>query len=309
MNQHWSPTDPVTALIPARESRMELVFDYTTNAAAGPSRELERMARYIAGFQAYIGHELPNQLVVMQGFSRELLEHHADTLDQEGREMLEHLAALAQRADAHARRLAEIGRLLRDPPWGLPLSADEIVREAIAEVNALGAPAGISYDVQQSLPTVYASRRLLHQVLVQLLRNAVGAITIGAGGGATSPRSSGGTIAIGGKCEPAGVSLWVSDTGRGMTESQAGLFEPFAAGRLTDSQGVGMGLFLVCQAVARWGGILRVQSQVGQGSSFCVYLPDAQESGVRDQEAGIRNQESGVSEEATSDSGPQIPDP
>jgi signal transduction histidine kinase len=255
---------------------MERVFDYTTNTSAGSAQEQERMARFIACLQTYIGHELPNQLVAMQAFARLLLEQNAGALDEEGRMMLGRIATMAQKADMLARRLAEIGRLLREPPWGMPLPADEVVREAIAEANVLGAPAGIVYDVQESLPTVHASRRLLHQVLVQLLRNAGQAITEGRDGREdTAPLSPSGTIAVGGKREPAGVSLWVRDTGRGMTEGQADLFEPFAAGRFPRASGIGLGLFLVTQAVARWGGILRMQSQFGQGSTFTLFLPDA----------------------------------
>jgi signal transduction histidine kinase len=246
---------------------MELLFDYTTKAAAGSAREQERMSRFITCTQMYLGHELPTQLTAIQAFSGLLLEQHAGAIDEEGRMLLSRLVALAGRTESLARRLAEIGRLLREPPWGSPVSTAEVVREAIAEVNVLGAPASVSYDVEQSLPSTTASRRLLHQVFVQLLRNAVGALSGGIGG----------TIAIGGQRESGGVSLWVRDTGRGMTEEQAALFEPFAARRFPGAQGDGLGLFLVCQALARWGGMLRVQSQPGQGSSFCLFLPDGPE--------------------------------
>jgi signal transduction histidine kinase len=257
---------------------MELVFDYTTSTSAGCAREQDRMDRFIACVQMYIGHELPTQLMAMQAFSRLLLDQYAGALDEEGRMMLDRLAAGAERAEALARRLAEMGRLLREPPWGLPMSANEIVREAIAELNVLGTPPGVSYDIQERLPSVHTSRRLLHQVLVQLLRNAVGALTSRKDGVVRASDLPGGTIAIGGKREPGGVSLWVRDTGRGMTQSQAGQFEPFVAGRFGGAQGAGLGLFLVCQAVARWGGILRVQSHAGQGTTFSLFLPDGPES-------------------------------
>jgi signal transduction histidine kinase len=244
--------------------RMEIVFDYTSkDFAASADQESGRVARFVACMQTYIGHELPNQLVAIQAFARMLLEHHGSALDEEARMMLARMASLTQRTDAVARRLAEVGRLLRDSAWGLPLSLDEVVREAIAEVNALGAPPDCTFDVEENLPTVYASRRLLHQVLVQLLKNAVEALA-----GQT------GSVIIGGKRETGGVSLWVRDTGRGMSESQTGLFEPFAAGRFPGAKGTGLGLFLVCQAVARWGGSLHVRSQPGKGSTFTFFLPN-----------------------------------
>jgi signal transduction histidine kinase len=85
--------------------------------------------------------------------------------------------------------------------------------------------------------------------------------------------ASPGEVVIGGQCEPGGVSLWVRDRGRGMHERQAALFEPFAAGRYPGAAGPGLGLFFVRQAVARWGGILRVLSEVGYGSTFTLFIP------------------------------------
>jgi signal transduction histidine kinase len=250
---------------------MEIVFDYRREVESSrEQREQERVEQLAACYQAYLGHELPNQLVPIQAFARMLLEHHAAALDEEGRLLLDRLAALTQRTDILARRVAEIGRLLRDSPWGLPLSLDELVREAIAEVNVLGVPAGITYDIQQPLPAVHASRRLLHQVLVQLLRNAGQAL---ASGGSRSAKDSPGVIGVSGWREANGTFFQVRDTGRGMTEAQVALFEPFAAGRFPGA-GPGLGLFLVCQATARWGGLLRVRSEPGQGSVFSLFLPD-----------------------------------
>jgi signal transduction histidine kinase len=249
---------------------MQIVFNYTRKDNCSSSqREQERVNQQMACLQAYIGHELPNQLVPIQAFARLLLEDSSSALDEEGRTMLERLAALTEKADRLARRLAEINRLLREPPWGLPLSLDELVREAIAEVNVPGIPAGITYDIQQSLPSVYASRRLLHQVLVQLLRNAGQAM-------AAQP----GRVQVSGRRESDGTWLEVRDTGRGLTADQAGLFEPFAAGRFPGATGPGLGLFLVAQAAALWGGILRVDSQPGLGSTFALFIPDRQERGL-----------------------------
>jgi signal transduction histidine kinase len=249
---------------------MEIVFDFTsrTSATAGQG-EQERLTQLLGCFQAFIGHELPNQLVPIQAFARMLLEQHAGELDAEGRVVLDRLAALTQRADTLARRLAEIGRLLREPASGPPLALDDVVREAIAEVNVLGSPAGIRYDVQDNMPRLAVSRRLLHEVLVQLLRNAGAAM-------AAVP----GAVVIGGQREPGGVSLWVRDRGRGLTERQVALFEPFAAGRFPGASGPGLGLFFVRQAVARWGGVLRVQSEVDRGSTFTLFIPDI-EAGSR----------------------------
>jgi signal transduction histidine kinase len=241
---------------------MEIVFDFTSTGGLDGEGEQECLRQLVTCYQMFIGHELPNQLVPIQAFARMLLESHADQLDAEGQALLARLASLTQRADTLARRLAEMGRLLREPAAGEPLELQEVLREAIAEVNLLGGPPGISYDVEDRLPVVAVSRRLLHQVLVQLLRNAAQAM-------AGTP----GAVVIGARREPGGVSLWVRDGGRGMSESQAALSEPFAAGRFPGAGGPGLGLFFVRQAVACWRGALRLCSEAGRGSTVTLFIP------------------------------------
>src|SRR5262245_34066536 len=94
---------------------MDLLLDYTPSARATPGLDHERMVRLLDRYQAYIGHDLPNQLVAIQAYARMLQEHGGAALDPEGRSLLGRLADLTRQADTRARRLAEIGRALRQP--------------------------------------------------------------------------------------------------------------------------------------------------------------------------------------------------
>jgi two-component system sensor histidine kinase FlrB len=107
------------------------------------------------------------------------------------------------------------------------------------------------------VPPLPVSRRSLQAVLVELLGNAVRAA-------AGRPLR----VEVGGRRTPAGVEWWVTDDGRGLPPALQGcLFAPFATGG-----GVGLGLFLVRQAAAAWGGAVRVRSEPGAGTTVTLLV-------------------------------------
>jgi len=79
--------------------------------------------------------------------------------------------------------------------------------------------------------------------------------------------------------QTAQIEFSVRDTGIGMTEAdQAQIFEPFfkvkPSGESSHYTGIGKGLFLVKQAVEQMKGSITVHSELGQGSTFRILLPD-----------------------------------
>ncbi len=114
-----------------------------------------------------------------------------------------------------------------------------------------------------TLPPIQGSAHQLEQVMVNLLMNALQALPL-----------SGGEIRLRGRDEGEGtVSIVVSDTGAGIpADVLPSVFDPFFT---TKPPGAGTGLGLaVCQGiVARHGGRMEIESEVGKGTTVLVCLP------------------------------------
>jgi len=112
-----------------------------------------------------------------------------------------------------------------------------------------------------ALRAIWTDPYKLRQVLINLITNAVHA---------TEP---GGKITA--TLEPVGnrVALTIHDTGRGIPkEHLKKIFEPFFSTKLP-GEGTGLGLFVTRGIIEKLGGEMEVESQLGQGTRFCVKLP------------------------------------
>lgn len=239
-------------------SDMELRLDFSADT------EADALAQLAACYQGYVGHELLNQLVSVQAYARAVLEDEADRLSDDGKMMLGNLADLAQRTDALARRLADIGRLLREPAVGPGVQVERIITEAVAEAKALGGRGDVRYDVHTAPCCAAVSPGLLYRVLLELLDNATRAV----------PDGRPGTIKITSWGDAGSCVVSVQDDGRGIgAADDALLTEPFAAARR--GGGAGLGFFLVRQAAARWRGRVEVRSGPS-GTSVTLTLPSVE---------------------------------
>jgi two-component system, cell cycle sensor histidine kinase and response regulator CckA len=134
----------------------------------------------------------------------------------------------------------------------------------------------IETDLDKSLPTVEIDVGQIQQVLINLCVNARDAMP---GGGRMTIQSSLAVLSDGDiSNQPDAHPGWfavlsVSDTGVGMDENvRQRIFEPFFTTK-EKGKGTGLGLSMVYGVVKNHGGFVHVYSEVGDGTTFRVYLP------------------------------------
>ena len=234
--------------IDSMDSRLDL--DCSPPSLAPCEREGERMRQLFAAYQNFVGHDLPNQLVTVQAYSR-LLEESDGPRSEESMMLLSRIGALSKTMGLQARRLFEIGNLLADPPWGPPVSLENVAEEVVAAIRCKMDATGIDFHLPDPAPHVPLAEALLLRVLNELVANAVAAI----GSGRT------GRIDVTGRWSAAGGSIGVRDDGVGLApERIGGLLRPTRVG----------GLLVAHQAASLWGGRLHIESAVGEGTTITL---------------------------------------
>ncbi len=238
------------------------------------SQKMEAVGQLTAG----IAHDFNNLLTAINGFAQLIQLRLAP--DDPTQEMVGRIWDSGQRAAGLVAQLMAFSRKQIIDPRVLDLNAvvadlDDMLRRVIREdVELEMVPAPDLWPVKVD-PTQ------MEQVIVNLVVNAADAMPNG--GRLTIETSSvvldEDYLADHPEAEPGEhVLLAVSDTGVGMSpEVQAHIFEPFFTTK-ERGEGTGLGLATVYGGVQQNGGHISVYSQEGQGTTFKIYLPRAEES-------------------------------
>ena len=230
--------------------------------------EIRRLERARRDFIANISHEFKTPLTAIQGFAETLLGGALDDNQNRTRflEIIREHALRLGRLTDDLLKLAQIeaGQMQRELR---PVAISEIIDPCMEVTRIKAKQKGLvleaNYDGQ--LPKLSGDVRSFQEILQNLLDNAV------------RYTSAGGHIRVNASVEGLEILLSVADTGIGIPKAeQDRIFERFYradAARSRESGGTGLGLSIVKHLVESNGGKIRVDSEVGQGSTFCVYLP------------------------------------
>lgn len=235
------------------------------------SQKMEAVGRLAGG----VAHDFNNLLTVIGGYA-DLLLSSLDPADPRRREV-EEIKKAGERASSLTRQLLTFSRRRPSSLELLDLRAvvgnlEKMLRRLIGEDVELVTRGG------PELGLVRADLGRIEQVIVNLVVNARDAMPTGGRLVIETAESEVGE----GRRVPAGryVTLTVTDTGCGMDrETQRRIFEPFFTTK-EPSKGTGLGLTTVCEIVRETQGHIEVDSSVGAGTTFRIYLPRVAATGA-----------------------------
>ena len=246
----------VEAAFRRNEERLRLVQKY------------EALGRLAGG----LAHHLNNMMTVVNGYSDLLLKRTAG--DDPRRRDIERIRDAGERAAGLTREMLAFGRRQLLKPRVVDIN--DFLGQLTGTLSDLaGSAVRLSFFPGEDAGRVYLDPEPLRQSVSRLVANARDAMP---GGGelllATAPVDLRGTL-DGVEVTPGPyVLLTLRDTGSGMdAEARANIFEPFYT---TKTGSEGMGLPSVYGYIKQSGGYIFVDSALGRGTTFRLYLPSVE---------------------------------
>jgi PAS domain S-box-containing protein len=239
------------------------------------AQKMEAIGRLAGG----VAHDFNNLLMAIHGYAEMLVQNLADGDERRGD--AQEILKAADRAAGLTRQLLAFSS--RQVITQQAVALDQLVQNMQNMLQrVIGAEIQISTEVWPDLTPVLADTTQVEQILVNLVINARDAMP--RGGKITIELRNVELDKIGVAAHPGlqpgdYVEMSVADTGTGMdAETISRIFEPFFTTK-ESGKGTGLGLATVYGIVQQNNGAIEVQSRVGHGTTFYIYLPRATDLG------------------------------
>jgi Na+/proline symporter/nitrogen-specific signal transduction histidine kinase len=244
-------------------------LEAATNELRSANRRLQELDRLKDDFISTVTHELRTPLTSIRAFSEILNDNPQLDAAQRGR----FLGIVIKESERLTRLINQVLDLAKiesgSAEWhNTEVELKEIIEESIAATSQLFKERGIRVvaELQPEVPTLFADRDRLVQVMLNLLSNA-----------AKFCDKEHGRVEIRLRREAGALRVDVRDNGVGISpEDQQIIFEKFrqVGDTLTEKpQGTGLGLPICREIIGHFGGRLWVESRLGEGASFSFTLP------------------------------------
>jgi signal transduction histidine kinase len=249
-------------------NQMEDKLDHAMNALEDIIKQLQEKqsqlveAEKLAGIgklAAGIAHEINNPLTSVLTFSNLMLEQCPP--DDPRYDKLKLMARETDRARTIVRQLLNFGResVIKPVKININQPVTEIAESLVAQEAFKGIE--LSLKLADNLPEVYADPAQVGQVVLNILLNAIHAIT--------PP----GTIDVSTRLADKSVEVIFTDSGKGIPdEHMHKIFDPFFSTKAA-TKGTGLGLAVSYGIIKKHGGEIVVESAVGKGTTFIVRMP------------------------------------
>jgi signal transduction histidine kinase len=271
----WGEAGPVS---PTHEALLKTFADQAAIAIENvrlfheleeKNAHIETVSRLKSEFLANMSHELRTPLNAIIGFSEALDERYFGDLNDKQEEYVKdiresglHLLSLIN--DVLDLSKIEAGRMELDPSdFDLPTTLQNVA--TLVKERAQRHRIALKLEVPSKLGTIRADERKFKQIVLNLLSNAV------------KFAPDGGAVVVAAKRDGKAIEVSVTDNGPGIApEDQPAVFEEFrqvGPHSARKVEGTGLGLPLAKRFVELHGGELRVESTLGEGSTFRFTLP------------------------------------
>ncbi|HSY03161.1 MAG TPA: ATP-binding protein [Acidobacteriaceae bacterium] len=231
--------------------------------------DVERAEKTRRDFVANVSHELRTPLTSISGYVETLLEDEME-LPEHAREFMGIILKNARRVNRLTEDLLALAQIEggQNKPKTQPVRASALVQDAIESLAGMVVESGIALEAGEVTNTwVLADVDAMTQVFGNLIENAMKY------GGAGS------RVLVGARPVESAVEFYVQDFGQGIAlEHLDRIFERFYRvdkARSRESGGTGLGLAIVKHIVLAHGGVIRAESELGEGATFLFTLPTA----------------------------------
>lgn len=245
-------------------SKVESKWKRFLQDSAMAKQNLETEKANIKGLISDISHQTKTPMANIKLYSELLSEQ----LEEDGMEaeLLGQIQAQAQKLEFLIQALTKLSRLETNILEVVPVKSQvkPLLESAVEEIRKKAEKKEIQIKIEMDFEAeAVFDRKWTEEALYNLLDNAV----------KYSPAGSEVLISI--KLYEMWCVIAVSDRGRGISEEEIpkifGRF--YRAKEVQQEEGVGIGLYLVREILQKEGGFIKVNSEVGKGSTFLCYLP------------------------------------
>lgn len=228
----------------------------------------------IGELAAGIAHEINNPVAIMveeAGWLEDLMEDgkYGEEELAEFRRSLDQIGLQGQRCKEITHKLLHFAR--RTDSRLQPVQLNDVARELVSLClqRAKYSKVALETSLETDLPMITASPSEMQQVILNLINNALDALS-----------KEGGTIRIATRTierdGKTGVVLKVADDGPGIPEANLiKIFDPFFTTKPV-GKGTGLGLSICYGIIRKLGGEITVESEVNKGTTFRIFIPRTQ---------------------------------